>query len=134
MTTRSLHTRISVSGILIPQAYTTTAIDGADVDISAAESAEFVFVVGTQSGTTSQLVCQEADDDGAGSPDTYTDVAAANLVGGANDVEVAATTDDRIITRGYKGTKKWVRVRGEDKSSGNLILGGCVLVGHQRHL
>lgn len=134
MTTRSQHLRTVEEGLLNPAAFTTGDATGADVDLSAAESAEFVYLVGLQSGTSYDLVCQEADDDGAGSPDTWAAVADADLVGGTNTIVITTSNDNAIHRRGYRGDKKWVRVFGEDNTSGNLVLGGCVSVGHKRHL
>jgi len=134
MTTRSQHLRTVEEGMMTPVVMTTGPANGADVDLSAAESAEFVFLAGTQAGTSTDFVCQEADDDGSGSADTYADIADADLVGGANTIVCTTANDAQVHRRGYRGDKKWVRVRAEDNTSGNLPLGGFVSLGHKRHL
>lgn len=52
---------------------------------------------------------EEADDDGAGSPDTYTDVAVADM-GVALPVIDGLTLDNQVHSVEYLGTKEWVRV------------------------
>jgi hypothetical protein len=119
--------------MITPVVMTTSDSDGADVDVSAAESAEFCYFCGTQGGTSSDLIMEEADDDGAGSPDTYATIADADLVGGANTITITTANDAQVHTRGYRGTKKWIRATAVDNTSGNIPIAGCVLVGHQRH-
>jgi hypothetical protein len=120
--------------MLGPATITTADVDGADVDVSAAESVTFVYQLGTQAGTSTDLVIEEADDDGAGSPDTYSTVADADLIGGANEITVTTANDAAVITRGYKGTSAWVRITAVDNTTGNMPIAGCVIVGHQRHI
>ena len=100
----------------------TASANGVDVDTTGYDSSVVAVSMGDVGAATGSNLwsfsLQEADDNGAGSPDTYTNVADVDTV----------TTDDIVVTNGiflvvdapaeenidysvgYKGAKKWLRV------------------------
>jgi hypothetical protein len=84
---------------------------GVGVDLAGFEGALMVAHLGASLDTLSGSVYvtvkfQESDDNSA-----FTDVADADLLGGANGVVVdAAAEDEVVIQRGYIGKKRYIRV------------------------
>ena len=73
---------------------------------------------------------QHADDDGAGSPDTYSNAAAVDLVGSEGALS-AANSRSQI---GYVGEKKFVRLQVVSTStSSGATVGGTSILGDARH-
>jgi len=90
-----------------------TTQTGAEVDLQGFEGALMAAHVGqsgdTLSGSIKMTVSfQESDTTTSGD---FANVAAADLLGGANDVVIDdATEDEVIVTRGYLGSKRYVRI------------------------
>lgn len=95
---RDLKNNIDVQTSLVPDDYTASA-NGSGVDLRGFDGALVAFVVGTVTDGTHTPKVQESDDDS-----TYTDVAAADLLGSLSDL--ASTTNQRV---GYIGSKRHVR-------------------------
>ena len=83
---------------------------GLGADLKGYEGALVVFEIGISADTLSgsvllTLKVQESDDDSA-----YTDVAAADLIGGANAIVIDDAAEDAVIhVRGYNGAKRYLR-------------------------
>ena len=107
---------------------------GADVDTKGFESVMIERTCGALGGGTAGFIVEHADDDGAGSPDTYTAVADADLIGTEADLLAADTVDDGLVaTLGYIGKKQWVRVKlTEDVTMTTCLLGVNVVLGNPR--
>ena len=90
-----------------------TTQTGAEVDLQGFEGALMAAHVGqsgdTLSGSIKMTVSfQESDTTTSGD---FANVAAADLLGGANDVVIDDSTEDEVIvTRGYLGSKRYVRI------------------------
>jgi len=84
---------------------------GVGVDLAGFEGALLLALIGVSGDTLSGSVYltvsfQESDVLGSG----YTDIAAADLLGGANNVVIdAAAEDEVVIQRGYIGIKQYAR-------------------------
>lgn len=118
---------------LAPQAITSnTEVDGASVDRTGWEAVTFSYQVGSYSDGDFTITIQHADDDGAGSPDTWADVADADLLGTEAGAALSAAGIGRI---GYIGGKKWVRIQvaGASVTSGASVSATAIL-GMGRHL
>jgi hypothetical protein len=94
-------------------AHTTADGTGLGVDLAGFDGALMIAHVG-QSGDTLAVGLkwtvqfQENSVDTAG---TYSDIADADLEGGTNGVVIdAAAEDEIVVARGYKGSKRWLRV------------------------
>lgn len=110
MATRDLYHNLAHVQALAPAAKTATA-NGLDIDLSGFESVEFALNVGTVTDGTHTPKLQEADDNGSGAPGTYSDVAAANLLGSFTALTTGAGNGGSAIQHvGYIGSKRWVRI------------------------
>lgn len=98
---RDLEARIDVAVSLAPVGNRTASANGTGVDIQGYDGAEVVIVAGTITDGTHTPKVQESDDNS-----TYTDVAAADLVGTAL-VAITASSVQRIS---YVGIKRYIRV------------------------
>jgi hypothetical protein len=107
------HDLLPVSTLTPIMGNTTAEGTGVGVSLAGFEGALMVAHVGisgdTLSGTVKWAVqFQECATDTAGS---YTDIAAADLLGGANAVVIDdPAEDDVVISRSYIGALPWVRV------------------------
>ena len=93
--------------------HTTAEGTGVAVDLAGFEGALMAAHVGISGDTLSgslkwTVQFQESD---TTTPGDFADIAAADLIGGANAVVIdAAAEDDVIIARSYIGSKRYVRV------------------------
>lgn len=130
--TQDLYNSLSAIDTLRAQAFTATA-NGTGIDLKGYESALVVADIGTFGGTspTATLRVEESDDDS-----TYTAVADADLVGGANSLAITTANDVALWTRGYIGDKRYIRaaISAIGGTSPSLPLSAVVLRGHARHL
>lgn len=103
---RDLQSNLGPAQSIAPQAVTAT-VDGSGVDLRDYDGAMVQIDLGTFGGTTptATIEIEESDDDA-----TYTAVAAADLLGGAQLATIDTTNDAQIHKRGYIGTKRYVRV------------------------
>ena len=99
---------------LVPILGNTTAEGtGLGVDLAGFDGALMIAHVGQSGDTLSgslkwTVQFQECATD---TPGSYTDIADADLEGGANLVVIdAAAEDEVVIARGYKGALRWLRV------------------------
>jgi len=114
-----------VAMAITPVAATAIA-DGSDIDTLGFESVMFCVFSGTLGTGTIDFTLQEADDDGAGSPDTYGAVAAADIIGVAPTV--LATEDDSVWRFGYIGKKRWVRLQNVETAAWTSMIHGAVCI------
>lgn len=91
--------------------------DGEDVDTLGFESATMLVQSGTIGAGTANFQLEEADDDGAGAPDTYAAVADADMIGVESDLTLLATNDDEARALGYIGKKRWIRLQNIESSA-----------------
>lgn len=89
---------------LEPAALITTDATGTSVDLSGYEGAAFVLSVGVITDGTHTIEYQESDNDS-----TFTAIAAADLVGDAEQVLVAAN-DQAVFVTDYVGDSRYVQV------------------------
>ena len=124
MTMRDLHNNIShVTGI-VPQTLAQTAspegLQSANIDLQFFSSAEVVAYLGDidEMGTSPvgdakvQMILEHADDDGSGSPDTFANVALADVLGPSavsGGIVATTTTDNAFLEVGYTAGKRWLR-------------------------
>jgi hypothetical protein len=98
----------------LPKAYTADA-NGADVDRSRNGgyfALTLMLLPGLWTDGTHAFIIEEADDNGAGAPDTYAAVAAADVIGGVSGTFVSITAATTTVQRiDYIGRKRWVRCR-----------------------
>ncbi len=104
---------LAVQSLVPILAHTTAEGTGLGVDLAGFDGALMIAHVG-QSGDTLAaglkwtVQFQENTEDTAG---TYADIAAADLLGGANAVVIDdAAEDEVVVQRGYKGSKRWLRI------------------------
>jgi hypothetical protein len=98
--------------------------DGLNIDLSGALGAEVIVNCGISAAPADATnfwtyILKEADDDGAGSPDTYTAVASSDMKGagvvaggvnGAFAIVNDAAEDAAIYHVSYLGRKPWIRL------------------------
>jgi hypothetical protein len=107
-----VHNLLAVKSIDPIVGNNTTEGTGTGVDLAGFDAALMLAHLGVSGDTLSGSVYvtvgfQESDSLGSG----YADIAAADLLGGANNVVVdAAAEDEVIIQRSYIGAKRYVRV------------------------
>jgi len=103
---RDLRSNLNAAQSIAPQAVT-AALNGAGVDCANFASVEIELNLGTFAGTTPSMTLkiQESADNS-----TFTDVATAELNGGALPT-IDTSNDVAILTRGYLGGKRYLRVR-----------------------
>lgn len=103
---KDLHSGLGVSQSISPRNVTAT-VNGTGVDLQGFNGAIFVVDIGTATGTSpnATVKLQESSDN-----TTFTDVAAADLLGGGQLAAITTTTDDATYRRGYIGNKRYVRV------------------------
>lgn len=117
---RDLIDNVLIEQIIDPAVLTTTT-SSSDIDMQGYQSLTIMVPVGTTADTWSaaldwNFVVYDADDDGSGSPDTYSvveqqDVVGATVTAGsfANLIN-SATQDEAVYSIGYVGGKRWVYV------------------------
>lgn len=134
---RDLNSRLSVAPSILPRNFNADGtVDGLDVDLANFDSAVVELVAGTWAvDGTYTFNIQEADDDGAGAPDTYANVAAADLDGTELAV-TSASVDNTVAQIGYKGNKRWLRVQmiTAANTSGTFDASASVIRGNGRKL
>jgi hypothetical protein len=107
-----VHNLLAVKSIDPIVGNNTTEGTGTGVDLAGFDAALMLAHLGVSGDTLSGSVYvtvgfQESDSLGSG----YADIAAADLLGGANNVVVdAAAEDEVIIARSYIGAKQYVRI------------------------
>lgn len=110
----SLYDEILIAPNIETQALTNGTVNGLDVDRSPAngpayQDAIFYIDVGLWTDGTHTFKIEEAPDN-AGSPGTYVDPDAAELVGGATLVISDATNDEGQHVLGYRGKERFIRL------------------------
>jgi len=115
---------------------TDTDTDGIGIDTEGFEAVLFLLIAATIADGTYTIKLQHSDDDGA--TDAYTDVDSDGLIPEANSGQLDGTTDDKILSLGYrgdksKGSKRWVRmvVTSASTTSGGTFTGAAIK-GHSR--
>lgn len=115
----------------------TTEGTGVGVDLAGFDGAALIAHLGVSGDTLSGSVYvtvgfQESDALGSG----YADIAAADLLGGDNNVVVdAAAEDEVVIQRGYIGSKRYVRVliTFTGTHTNGIPISAVVIKGRPRH-
>lgn len=130
-----LNSHVSVAQSIAPRTFDTDGtVDGSDVDLANFDAAVVLLEAGTWATDGSYAFnIQHADDDGAGSPDTYSDVAAADLDG--SEITVTSASNDNVVAAvGYIGNKRWLRVQmtTSGNTSGTLEAAAHVVRGKGR--
>jgi len=131
---KDLHNNITPAIALKLQTIATdTTTDGEDIAMANFESCEFIVATGTVTDGDYAVMIEEADDDGAGSPDTYAEVADADLIGTEAGASFDADDDDDKVSKiGYIGTKAWVRLAiVSTNTSSGAVIGAIAVRGHR---
>lgn len=91
---------------------TDTTTDGNDIDMTGYQSVMFAFFTGDYTDGDYEPLIEHADDDGTGSPDTYTAVDDDDLLPTGTGQEAARSLGaaNAIDQIGYRGSKKFVRL------------------------
>lgn len=109
---------------IAPAAYATATTNGASADLKGYRSAEVIVNSGVDTDGTHTITIQESDDNS-----TWSAVAAADLRGGANAFEPAASSQD---LRGYVGNKRYLRVvLTQTTTTTGIVSGAVILRGHK---
>lgn len=89
-----------------------TTTNGNNVDMQFYQSVMFTFFTGSYTDGDYEPQLQEADDDGTGSPGTWSDVADADLLPTGTGQEAARSLGaaNAIDQIGYRGNKRWLRL------------------------
>lgn len=139
---RDLHNNIGLVRVLDPAVRNADVNGGdADVDLQGYNACQMVVVVGQSADTlngsnTISLELEESDDDS-----TYTDVAAADMLGGVGGSSGQfaliddPAEDDLVYSVGYIGDKRYVRlvVNFSGTHGTGTPIGAVAVVGHGRH-
>lgn len=125
---RDLHNLISAAIALNPAAITSnTTTNGTGVDLKGFESCDFAIASGTLTDGSYAVTVQESDDNS-----TFADAAAVDLLG--SNPSFASTDDNVLKTVGYRGSKRYVRIK---VVSTSVTTGGTVAAvairGRARH-
>lgn len=100
-------------------------VNGEAVDRLGFRSATAMVQVGALGDGTWTPKLEHADDDGAGSPDTFSDVDADDLVGAFEDLSA-----NEVQWVGYRGTKRHLRiVLEQDSATTDCLASGMILLG-----
>lgn len=121
MTMHSNYHRVLAVNALVPQDITTSAANSGDEDLFGFNGAEIVVAPGTIDGLGSgsptagsiTVKVEHADDDGTGSADSYSNVAAADIVGATPSSGIVHTFDEDntgIFQCSYVGDKRFIKV------------------------
>jgi hypothetical protein len=125
---KDLHSKLGLVQSIAAQAVT-GAVSGAGADLQGYNSALFVLDIGAGSGTspTATVVLQESDDN-----TTFTDIAAADLIGGDQIAQITGSTDEAVYKRGYVGTKRYLRARvsATGGTSPSFPMAAQIILGH----
>lgn len=91
---------------------TDTTTNGNNIDMQFYQSVMFAFFTGSYTDGDYEPLLEEADDDGTGSPDTFSAVADADLLPTGTGQEAAKSLGaaNAIDQIGYRGTKRWLRL------------------------
>lgn len=145
MTTREIDSNISIAEVFTPAPVLTnnTTVAGTAVDLQGYYAAEAVVHVGTYAetiaGSFSEFSLQESADSATGWTDvanadlTDTVAASSTITGGSTTGvfgKVSSTgTDNVILKTGYKGSKRWIRVKENAQTNHNVGLPfGAVII------
>lgn len=104
---RDLKNNLDAAQSIAPGAYTSSQ-SGSGVDLRGYDGALVLINTGLWTDGSHVFEVQESDA-GDGSPDTYSAVAAADLIGTEPTVDGAAD-DNQFYRIGYIGTKRYIRV------------------------
>jgi hypothetical protein len=135
---RDLQHNILAVHSLVPILCNTTAEGtGVGVDLAGFDGCAMAVLVGDSGDTLSgsvywTIAFQESDSQGSG----FANIAAADLIGGANDVVINAPTADQIVVqRGYIGGKRYVRTLCTQTGThtNGTPMGSVVIKGQPRH-
>lgn len=111
----------------IPPKAQTTSVTGSGVDLKDYDGAMIDVAVGAY--TSYKHVCALYECDTAAG--TYTDVAAADIIGSEPTISGASNLHYRF---GYKGTKRFIKLNTTGTGSGTGVLfGATVIRGLKRH-
>lgn len=120
-----LNSNVKAAMAITPVA-ATAIVDGSDINTLGFESIEFIVFSGTLGTGTIDFTLQEADDDGSGSAGTFSNVAAADILG--TPPTVLATEDDSVWRFGYIGKKQWLRLQNVETAAWTSMIHGAVAV------
>lgn len=132
MASKDMYSNISVVKAIVPGEY----LNGSDptpvvIDTKGYESVTFVLATGTVTDAQTLNVQESADNS------TYSDVAAADIIGGSTKLSafetMAAGDDDTIKTLGYKGSKRYLKVVSTAAGATGAIYGIVAILGHAQY-
>ncbi len=104
----------------------TVIADGSSINTIGFESIAFAIFTGTLGTGTIDFTMEEADDDGAGAPDTWSTVVADDIIGTLPTI--LDTEDDSVFRVGYRGKKQWVRLQNIETATWTSMIHGAVAI------
>lgn len=126
---RDIYNNLKVFGAIRPQALITSTKTSAAIDTQGYESCMIEVITGTVTDGTHTIKLTECATSGG----TYTDVAAADLLGSAP--AIAAANDDTQYTFGYIGNLRYLKVVSTvtGSPSTGAYYSASVILGNPRH-
>lgn len=117
MADEDLRSEVDVVHSIDPQTLT-GQVTGSEAELKDARSATILFIAGVVTDGTFTPVVQEAADDGSGASDTFSDVAAEDLIG-PDLSDFTSTNDQDTQAVGYRGSEPFIRARYTEAGSSN---------------
>lgn len=107
-----------------------TTTNGVILDLKGYEEVTFYIAAGTiTAGTITPVLEEGAESDLSDA----SNVADKDLIGTEALATFAATDDDKVKALGYKGSKRYVRLKLTTADSANLLVGAVAVLGKPRH-
>lgn len=130
---QELHGRIKAIFSIEPAVHTATTTNGATIDMKGFESVEHIVVVGAAIDGDFTVACEQAPDDGTGSPGAWTAVPAIEVLG-TNPVVIVTAHTDSVARIGSVGKERFQRaVLTETAANTAGIVGVVSVQGHARN-
>ena len=128
---KDLYNNVDAVAVLDPISCTDADSHAVETDLAGCNSVLIGFHVGLTGSTLSEsnywtLKLEHADDDGAGSADSYSDVAAADVLGLTPASGICITIDadaedNTLYSFGYVGGKRFIKVTIAETGTGPTI-------------
>lgn len=128
MSRTDIRNQVAVEQTIAPASQSAGAVTGSGVDLANADKAMAIISIGAVTSTGYSFALEHAEDDGSGSPDTWEAVPSDEIEGDLPDLSQAST----VVTVGYHGVRRHLRVTASDDDSGDAIFGAAVLTAGRR--
>ena len=102
-------------------------VTGTSIDTKGYESVTFVVLSGAIGAGTIDFKIEHADDNGSGSPGSWSDAGTDDKIGTYPSF-VATTNNNQAKVVGYRGKKRWVRLTNIETSAWTTAIHGAVCI------